>query len=66
MTRIIVTKEKSPVEVKIGNESKWICMCGLSSKKPFCDGAHKQTKDEEEGKVYSYENGKKEVRVQEL
>lgn len=42
------------MEVKVGNESKWICMCGLSKNQPFCDGSHKKTADEEQGKVYKY------------
>ena len=40
--------------VKVGNESKWICMCGLSNNQPFCDGSHKKTTDEEQGKIYRY------------
>jgi CDGSH-type Zn-finger protein len=42
------------MEVKVGNVSKWICMCGLSKNQPFCDGNHKRTADEEEGKIYQY------------
>jgi len=42
------------MEVKVGNDSKWICMCGLSQNQPFCDGAHKKTLNEEDGKVYKY------------
>jgi CDGSH-type Zn-finger protein len=33
-----------------------ICQCGLSDNKPYCDGSHNATQDEEEGKVYKYEN----------
>ncbi|MBI2673659.1 CDGSH iron-sulfur domain-containing protein [Candidatus Woesearchaeota archaeon] len=54
MARLAEHNEKGPMEVKIGNESKWVCMCGLSKNKPFCDGAHKKTHDEKEGKVYVY------------
>ena len=47
------------VEIKIGGESKWICMCELSKNKPFCDGSHKLCSGEVDGKTYKYENGKR-------
>ena len=59
MARIVKHEEKVPMEVKVGDESKYICMCGLSKNKPFCDGEHKQTDGEEEGKLYKYEDGKR-------
>ena len=31
MARFVRKEDKGPMEVKVGNESRWICMCGLSS-----------------------------------
>jgi CDGSH iron-sulfur domain-containing protein 3 len=54
MARLVRKEDRGPMEVKVGNETKWICMCGLSSNQPFCNGSHKKTADELEGKVYIY------------
>ena len=54
MARLVKKEDRGPLQVKVGNETKWICMCGLSNNQPFCDGSHKKTADEEVGKVYRY------------
>ena len=66
MTRVTRHDEKKPEIITVDNESRAICMCGLSKNKPLCDGSHREIMDEEKGKLYEYTNGKRiEVKVEE-
>ncbi|MCY0883571.1 CDGSH iron-sulfur domain-containing protein [Acidianus infernus] len=60
MARLVKHDRNRPYMIKADNgQVFYICACGLSRNKPFCDGSHKRTLDEEEGSVYVYdENGR--------
>jgi len=34
----------------------WLCACGLSKNKPYCDSSHKKILDEQPGEVYVYDD----------
>ena len=34
----------------------WLCACGLSKNKPYCDSSHKKAQDEQPGEVYVYDD----------
>lgn len=58
MVRLIKHEAKGPQQVG----DLWLCKCGLSKNQPNCDGSHKKTLDEQDGKLYVYE-GEKRVEV---
>ncbi len=55
MARLVKHAGKGPIRLK-ADEEIWICTCGLSEAFPFCDGSHKKTQDEAEGKLYVYDD----------
>lgn len=62
MARMIRHEATGPIEVPPQDKSVWICACGLTQTPPYCDGAHKACRrDEEPGKLYIYDKDHKNV-----
>lgn len=59
MARLVKKEAIAPMEIKFGEKSVHICMCGLSANQPYCNGSHRLCAGEEAGKLYVYENGKR-------
>lgn len=56
MARLVKHERNAPYEIPEGTEMPvYICGCGLSKNKPFCDGSHKKTRDETAGDTYVYD-----------
>lgn len=43
MARLVKHDRSEPYKVEQGDQTIWICGCGLSKNKPFCDGSHKSS-----------------------
>ncbi len=61
MAREVIQDENGPYivdedELEAQGGTVAFCQCGLSSNKPFCDGSHQATTDEEDGVVYKYDD----------
>lgn len=56
MARLVKHERNTPYEIPEGAKLPvFICACGLSKNKPFCDGSHKRTRDEALGELYMYD-----------
>lgn len=54
MPRLILNHANKPFKIVPSERAVWICQCGLSQNKPFCDGSHIRTRNEEIDCTYYY------------
>ncbi|MCS7192098.1 MAG: CDGSH iron-sulfur domain-containing protein [Armatimonadetes bacterium] len=66
MARVIKSERNRPYLIQVGGQNIAICACGLSKNKPYCDGTHKITRDEEESKIYAYDENRNKIVIQVL
>jgi len=64
MARVVRCDRSRPYLIQVGGQNIAICACGLSKNKPYCDGTHKITRDEEAGKIYAYDEQRNRIVVQ--
>lgn len=55
MARIIKRVKAEPILISVGNETRYLCGCGLSRGQPYCDGSHELAAREDPGKLYWYD-----------
>lgn len=63
LIRNIEGAEKVDPNSKLLDLEVEFCGCGLSNNKPFCDGSHEVTEDEDISKVYAYDENHERVVV---
>ena len=66
MGRLIQHEAQGPAVIQVGDQTIFVCQCGLSKNKPFCDGSHRATKDEEKGAFYIYDGQGGRVKVSDM
>jgi CDGSH-type Zn-finger protein len=54
MARVIRHDLHTPYRILPSSHAQWICSCGLSQNKPFCDGSHTQVRSEDPNRLYIY------------
>ncbi len=62
MARLVTKTAHGNLEIKTSDgKTVHICQCGLSKNQPYCDGSHAKTLDEDDSKLYVYnEDGTRE------
>ena len=61
MARLIRHEPTGPYRIDPQDKPVFVCGCGLTQNLPHCDGSHAACRNEEPGKLYLYDAGRKKV-----
>jgi CDGSH-type Zn-finger protein len=61
MPRLVRHDATGPIRIDPQDKPVFICGCGLTQNFPFCDGAHKTCKSEQDGVLYVYDSERKRI-----
>jgi CDGSH-type Zn-finger protein len=65
MARLVKRFRNKPYPITVGEDTEYVCGCGLSNTQPFCDGTHAIAATELPDRLYWYDKERRRYEVPE-